>query len=130
MSQSQYTVGVIRDFVAQHFLFGGDWGRENQLHSHHYKMEVIFAGPRLDQHGYLLDIAVVKEHLDRLVDRYRDKTLNDLPELAGQNPGLEPFARVLCEGMVRALEPRNLTALTIKLWENEEAFATYTVTFS
>jgi 6-pyruvoyltetrahydropterin/6-carboxytetrahydropterin synthase len=126
---NQYTVGVIRDFVAQHFLFGGDWGRENQLHSHPYKMEVIFAGPNLDRHGYLLDIAVVKEHLDRLVERYRDKTINDLPEFAGQNPGIEPFARILADGMVRALEPTNLSSLTVKLWENEEAFATYTVNF-
>ncbi len=92
-------------------------------------MEVIFAGQRLDQHGYLLDIAVVKEHLDRLVDRFADRTLNDLPEFAGGNPGLEPFARILAEGMTRALEPRNLTALTVKLWENEEAFATHTITF-
>ena len=61
---SRYTVGVIRDFVAQHFLIGGDWGRENQLHSHHYKLEVIFAGEQLDQHLYLLDIAVVKQHLE------------------------------------------------------------------
>lgn len=126
---NHYTVGVIRDFVAQHFLFGGDWGRENQLHSHHYKMEVIFAGTRLDQHGYLLDIAVVKEHLDRLVERFSHKTLNDLPELGGGNPGIEPFARVLAEGMVRALEPTHLTSLTVKLWENEEAFATYTIAF-
>jgi len=127
---SHYTVGVIRDFVALHYLIGGDWGRENQLHSHHYKMEVIFAGPRLDRHGYLLDIAVVKDHLERLVERYRDKTLNDLPEFAGLNPGLEPFARILNESMARALEPTNLTSLTVKLWENEEAFATHTLTFA
>ncbi len=127
---SAYSVGVIRDFVALHYLIGGDWGRENQLHSHHYKMEVIFAGPRLDRHGYLLDIAVVQEHLERLVERYRDKTLNDLPEFAAQNPSLELFARLLTEGMVRALEPANLNTLTVKLWENQDAFATYTVTFS
>ena len=128
---SGFTVGVIRDFIASHFLFGGDWGRENQPHAHHYRLEAIFAGEALDRHGYLLDIAIVKEHLDALIAIYRDKMLNDLPALAGRNPGLEPFARVLAEGLARtlvpALPPRTLTALTIKLWENDEAFATYTL---
>jgi 6-pyruvoyltetrahydropterin/6-carboxytetrahydropterin synthase len=126
---SRYTVGVIRDFIASHFLFGGDWGPENQPHAHHYRMEVIFAGDALDRHGYLLDIAVVKDHLDALVARFRDKMLNDVTELAGQNPGLEPFARVLAEGLARTLVPelggKTLSALTVKLWENDEAFATF-----
>jgi 6-pyruvoyltetrahydropterin/6-carboxytetrahydropterin synthase len=120
-----YTVGVIRDFVAQHQLVGGDWGRENQPHSHHYRMEALFEGEKLDRHGYLLDIADVKVHLEALVERYRDKSLNDLPEFAGLNPGIEPFARILAERLADAIDGRNLTALTVKLWENEEAFATY-----
>jgi 6-pyruvoyltetrahydropterin/6-carboxytetrahydropterin synthase len=124
-----YSVGVIRDFVAQHYLIGGDWGRENQHHSHHYRMEAIFEGERLDRHGYLVDIAVVKEHLQTLVDRYRDHTLNDLPELAGQNPGLEPFARVIAEGLAARLDTSQLSGLTIKLWEDEEAFATCRLAF-
>ena len=127
---SRYHVAVIRDFVAQHFLFGGDWGRENQLHSHHYKLEAIFAGDELDQHGYLLDIAVVSEHLDRLVERYRDHTLNDLPEFEARNPSLELFARLLTEGLSRSLSPRGCTSLTVKLWEHEQAFATYTLSYS
>jgi 6-pyruvoyltetrahydropterin/6-carboxytetrahydropterin synthase len=130
---SRYTVGVIRDFIASHFLFGGDWGPENRPHAHHYRMETIFSGDVLDRHGYLLDIAVVKEHLDAVVARFRDRMLNDLPELGGGNPGLEPFARVLAESLshtlVAELPPRTLTALTVKLWENEEAFATYTLAF-
>jgi len=126
---ARYTVGVIRDFVAQHFLFGGDWGSENTLHSHHYKLEAIFEGDRLDRHGYLLDIAVVKAHLETVVERFRDRTLNDLPELGGQNPGLEPFARVLAESLAGHLDTGNLSGLTLKLWENEEAFATYHLSF-
>jgi 6-pyruvoyltetrahydropterin/6-carboxytetrahydropterin synthase len=122
---ARYTVGVIRDFIAQHFLFGGDWGRENQLHAHHYKLEAIFEGDQLDRHGYLLDIAVVNQHLDAIVDRFRDPTLNDLPELGGQNPGLEPFARVLAESLLSRLDTRGLSGLTLKLWEHEQAYATY-----
>ena len=126
---SRYSVGVVRDFVAQHFLIGGDWGRENLHHSHPYRLEMIFAGDELDRHAYLLDIAVVKEHLEALVARFADKTLNELPEFAGQNPSLELFARVLAEGMARAPLPRALASLTAKLWENREAFATYTIAF-
>jgi 6-pyruvoyltetrahydropterin/6-carboxytetrahydropterin synthase len=130
---ARYTVCVIRDFVAQHFLIGGDWGKENQHHSHHYKLEVIFAGDQLDRHLYLLDIAVVNDHLEALCDRYRDKTLNNLPEFEGKNPSLELFARLLAEGMSKALEPHlppgTLRSLTAKLWEHEQAYATYTIDY-
>jgi 6-pyruvoyltetrahydropterin/6-carboxytetrahydropterin synthase len=122
-------VGVIRSFIAQHHLIGGDWGRENQHHSHAYKLEVVFEGDELDRHGYLVDIAEVKRHLDRLIDRYADRSLNDLPELEGKNPGLEPFARVLGERLAEMIGRRTLSAISVKLWENEEAFATYRVSF-
>ncbi|HEY0706777.1 MAG TPA: 6-carboxytetrahydropterin synthase [Polyangia bacterium] len=126
---AQFKVAVLRDFVAQHFLFGGDWGRENQLHSHHYKLEAIFEGDALDRHNYLLDIAVVSDHLDALVERYRDKTLNSLPEFEGQNPSLELFARLLNDGLRRSLPTEGLNALSIKLWEHEQAFAVHTHSF-
>jgi 6-pyruvoyltetrahydropterin/6-carboxytetrahydropterin synthase len=126
---AQYTVAVLRDFVAQHFLFGGDWGRENQLHSHHYKLEAIFTGETLDQHNYLLDIAIVSEHLDALVERYRDKTLNGLPEFEGKNPSLELFARLLNDGLRHSLRTAGLATLSIKLWEHDQAFAVHTHAF-
>ena len=31
-----YTLGIKRDFIARHFLIGGDWGAENLPNSHHY----------------------------------------------------------------------------------------------
>ena len=82
----RYTLAVKRDFVARHFLFGGDWGAENDLHSHHYQVEVQLEGKTLDKHGYLVDIVAVEAHLEELVAYYRDQTLNDLPEFAGLNP--------------------------------------------
>ena len=127
---AQYTVAVIRDFIAQHFLFGGDWGRENQLHAHHYKLEAVFEGDALDKHNYLLDIAVVTEHLETLVDRYRDKTLNELPEFEGMHPSLELFARLLNAGLRRSVRPEGLRTLSIKLWEHEQAFAIHTHVFT
>lgn len=121
----RFTVGILRDFVAQHFLIGGDWGRENQPHSHHYRFEAIFEGPSLDRHGYLLDIAEVEPRLDGIVERYRDRMLNDLPEFAGENPSLERFARIIADRIVTDLPAGSVDAITLKLWESETAFASY-----
>ena len=125
MSNALFSVGILRDFVALHFLIGGDWGRENQPHSHHYRMEAIFEGDRLDRHGYLLDIAEVEPRLDGVVERYRDRMLNELPEFAGENPSLERFARIIADRIVTDLPAGSVDAITLKLWESETAFASY-----
>ena len=120
-----YTIAVKRDFAAQHFLIGGDWGVENQKHSHHYQVELQLQGPSLDEHGYLVDIVDIEANLNTLVAYYGDKTLNDLSEFAGLNPSLEHFARILCETLAERIKTTTVSVLTVKLWESEIAWAAY-----
>lgn len=120
-----YTLAVKRDFVAQHYLVGGDWGAENQWHSHHYQLEVLLEGDTLDQHGYLVDIVDVERNLQELAAYYRDKTLNDLPEFASLNPSIEHFTRILCGALAGRLQSGTLTAISVKIWENDIAWAAY-----
>lgn len=122
-----YSVAVHRKFVAQHFLIGGDWGAENRKHSHAYAIELILTGDRLDQHGYLVDIVDIEHHLDGLVAYYRDQTLNELPEFSGLNPSIEHFARIVCATLAARLKSNTLTAMTVKLWETDIAWASYTL---
>ena len=123
-----YTVAVKRDFIAQHFLIGGDWGAENDLHSHHYLIELQLEGASLDKHGYLVDIVDIESNLDALVAEYRDKTLNDLPTFSGLNPSIEHFSRILCETLSGRIAAPNISAFTVKLWENEIAWAAFRLT--
>ena len=120
-----YTVAVKRDFIAQHYLTGGDWGPENDWHSHHYRVEVQLEGETLDQHGYLVDIVDIEHHLDALVAHYQDKTLNELPEFDGLNPSIEHFSRILCRALAEQIQAVNLSAVTVKIWENDIAWASY-----
>ena len=129
-----YTVAVKRDFVAQHFLIGGDWGAENEWHSHHYVVELQLSGPTLDQHGYLVDIVDIVANLEALVAHYQDKTLNDLPEFTGLNPSIEHFARILATQLAERIlatqlaeriQASTLSHLTVKVWENEIAWASF-----
>lgn len=120
-----YTVAVKRDFIAQHYLVGGDWGAENHLHSHHYQIELQLQGLDLDRHGYLVDIVEIEQALEGLVARYRDQALNELGEFAGLNPSLEHFSRILCESLAAHITAPNIKRVTVKLWENEIAWAAY-----
>ena|SRR5690606_9086558 len=120
-----YTLAVQRDFIAQHFLIGGDWGAENHRHSHHYTLELQLEGDSLDQHGYLVDIVQVEQALDALVNDYRDKTLNDLPQFAGLNPSIEHFTRIAAHHLADQIQAPNLTAMTVRIWENQIAWAAY-----
>jgi len=91
-----YTLGVRRDFIARHFLIGGDWGGENFPNSHQYVLELQLAGNELDEHGYLVDIVDVEKCLDGVVGYYKEQMLNEKPEFSGLNPSIEHFARILC----------------------------------
>jgi 6-pyruvoyltetrahydropterin/6-carboxytetrahydropterin synthase len=122
-----YKVAVKRDFIAQHFLIGGDWGPENEKHSHHYQVEVQLEGRSLDQHGYLVDIVDIENFLESIVERFRDKTLNDLSEFEGLNPSIEHFSRILCQLVDSHVQAENIQVITIKLWENDIAWSSYQV---
>jgi 6-pyruvoyltetrahydropterin/6-carboxytetrahydropterin synthase len=122
-----YTLAVRRDFIARHFLIGGDWGLENFPNSHHYVLELQLSGDSLDQHGYLVDIVDVEKQLDELVAHYKEQMLNDLPEFAGLNPSIEHFARILCTALNEKIKAGNINKIKVVLWENEIAWVSYKV---
>jgi 6-pyruvoyltetrahydropterin/6-carboxytetrahydropterin synthase len=122
---SKYTVAVERDFIARHKLIGGDWGPENELHGHHYRVELGLEGPELDRHGYLVDIVDIEAVLDGLIASYRDKTLNELPEFKNVNPSIERLAKLFCEAISQHVQASNVSSVTVKIWENQIAWASF-----
>ena len=123
-----YTVTVTRSFVAQHFLTVPNPGPEGDLHSHVFGVEAHLSGPEVDEFGYLLDIDDVKAGLDAVENRYRDATLNDLPEFEGQNPSVEHFASHVADVLREECDLSNVSELRVKIWEDDEAWAAYETT--
>ena len=122
-----YTLGVKREFIARHYLIGGDWGAENLPNSHHYVLELQLTGRELDTHGYLVDILDVEKHLNEIVNYYKDQMLNEKPEFAGLNPSIEHFSRIVATSLSERIKAENITSLKIVLWENASAWAAYTL---
>jgi 6-pyruvoyltetrahydropterin/6-carboxytetrahydropterin synthase len=122
---AMYKLGVKQDFIAQHFLVGGDWGPENNKHSHHYRLEIQLEGKSLDNHGFLVDIVEIETHLEKLVSSYRDKTLNELPEFKDINPSIENMARISYQALYPSIRKTGIAALTVKVWEDDIAWVVY-----
>jgi len=122
-----YTLAVRREFTARHFLIGGDWGAENLPHSHDYVLELQLEGYELNEHGYLVDIVDVENHLAEVIRYYRDQMLNDKSEFAGMNPSLERFARILTTTLDERILALNILVVRVVLWETADAWASYTL---
>jgi len=121
-----YTISVQRSFTAQHYLIGGDFGSENELHPHEYKAEVRLTGSVLDEHGFLVYIDDVNTQLDKTISAFRDQTLNDFAAFKNLNPSVEHFARIFCHTFLQDLSSNQLTSVTVRIWEYEDTWAEYT----
>ena len=116
-----YRLCFQREFTSRHRLVGGDWGAENELHGHSYRIEWELRSSTLDVHGFLVDLVDVERSLVAVTERYGGAVLNDLPEFKDQNPSLERFARILWERLSYALPAAIQSA--VRLWENSSAWA-------
>lgn len=121
-----YTVAVQQEVIARHYLIGADFGPENQIHSHVYRVELRLAGDRLDSNGFLTDIDAMSAGLGEALAGIRDRTLNDLPEFEGFNPSIEHLARILCRTLRSRFYDERLCEVTVTIWENPCAWAAYT----
>lgn len=120
-----YIVAVQREFIAQHYMTGGDFGPENHLHSHSYRVEIRLSGATLDRHGFLVDIDPLSAGLEDVLAGFRDKTLNDLPEFRGLNPSIENLARILCRAFRSRIGEIHPSDIRVTIWESVSAWAAY-----
>ena len=125
MSEPSYSLAVRRDFQARHYLVGGDWGSENELHTHDYRLELELAGGELNQHGFLVDLVQVEKLVDETLREYQGQTLNDRPAFAELNPSIEHFSRILCKAFGEKLTEAGIQSITVRLWEDESAWASF-----
>jgi 6-pyruvoyltetrahydropterin/6-carboxytetrahydropterin synthase len=121
-----YSVAVQAEFIARHYMIGGDFGPENHLHSHVYRVELRLTGATLDSDGFLVDIDPLSADLEAVLGSVRDKTLNDLPEFQGLNPSIENLARILCRAFCSRIREPRLSEIKVTIWESASAWAACT----
>ena len=120
-----YILGLSRDFEARHYLVGGDWGPENEPHTHAYRVEVRIETEDLDRHGYIVDLDDLDPLMNQVVDHYKGRLLNDLPEFEGLNPSIERLSRFFFDRLAQGLRSYNFETIEVRIWETDKAWAAF-----
>ena len=94
-------------------------------HGHNYTLEVSVSGEPDPVTGYVIDLGVVKQTVEReFIDQVDHKNFNlDVPFMKGTNPTTENIIVACWRQLEPALEPARLTRL--RLWETENNYVEY-----
>ncbi|CAN5312299.1 6-carboxytetrahydropterin synthase [soil metagenome] len=117
-----YEVYVAASFEAAHRLVG-DFGPATRTHGHTYRLEVIVRGENLKDDGTLMDIGELREAMDGLAASLHFRDLDEVPGLAGTNTTAENVAKFCWEMIAPGLQNRDLTSLTVRIWESQDVYA-------
>ena len=117
-----YEVGVTARFHASHAL-RGDFGPATLPHEHHYRVDVAVRGERLRQDGTLLDLALLERSVRRVLSPLEGASLDALPAFQQRNSTAEEVARHVALELGTGLGADGVTALRVRVWESDSAYA-------
>jgi 6-pyruvoyltetrahydropterin/6-carboxytetrahydropterin synthase len=94
-------------------------------HGHNYTLEVSVAGPVDERTGYVMDLSVLKQIVQReVIDRVDHRNMNvDVEFMRGINPTAENIVVACWRVLAPRVSPGKLTRL--RLWETENNYVEY-----
>jgi 6-pyruvoyltetrahydropterin/6-carboxytetrahydropterin synthase len=94
-------------------------------HGHNYTLEVSVAGPVDERTGYVMDLSVLKQIVQReVIDRVDHRNMNvDVEFMRGINPTAENIVVACWRVLAPRVLPGKLTRL--RLWETENNYVEY-----
>lgn len=86
-----FEITVKSEFEAAHFI--KDYpGKCARLHGHNWIVEAIVQGDKLNELGILIDFKILKNELNKVLDKLDHQYLNELKIFADKNPTAENLA--------------------------------------
>lgn len=119
-----YYVTVIKHFSAAHHLRGYE-GKCERMHGHNYQVELQLKSPIVDRSGMVADFTVIRQALDRLLQRFDHQDLNEVKPFDRLNPTAENIAKLIYEEMNLKFNTRRVKVSRVTVWETVSSYASY-----
>ena len=120
-----YEIEVRSAFEAAHFIKGYD-GKCARLHGHNWEVVAVVRGEKLDKLGMLVDFKILKAELNKVLDAFDHRFLNELENFAEENPTAENIARKIFQRLAASEIFSGSTKLyVVKVCETPNSYVTY-----
>lgn len=120
-----FEIEVSAAFEAAHFIRGYA-GKCSRLHGHNWQVAALVRGEELDALGMLVDFKIVKAELNKILDEFDHRFLNELDTFATDNPTAENLARKIFQRLAASNIFGGSTKLyAVKVHESPNSCVTY-----
>ncbi len=120
-----YELTVRSAFEAAHFIDGYD-GKCSRLHGHNWIIEAVVRGEALDNLGMLIDFKIIKAELNKILDEFDHRFLNELGNFSAENPTAENLARQVFQKLaVSEIFSGSTKLYAVKVFESPNSCVTY-----
>ncbi len=115
-----YSLKVESNFSSAHNLRGYK-GKCEDLHGHNWKVEAVAESETLDKIGMVMDFKLIRNELNRILDKLDHKYLNKIKPFDKTNPTSENISCFI----YKTLQTKIAGLKSITVWENPTSSATY-----
>ena len=120
-----FEIEVSAAFEAAHFIRGYE-GKCARLHGHNWRVEAIVRGEKLDKLGMLVDFKILKAELNKILDSFDHRFLNEIDTFTEENPTAENLARKIYKQLATSEIFSGSTKLhAVKVHESPNSCVTY-----
>jgi 6-pyruvoyltetrahydropterin/6-carboxytetrahydropterin synthase len=119
-----FEITVISNFSGAHRLRYLH-GKCEELHGHNWKVEVSVVSNRLNKEGVVIDFKILKQKVEKVLERLDHTYLNDLPYFSGREPSSENIAKYIFDRLKTELKGHHAILKEVTAWESETSCATY-----
>ena len=98
-----YSLVVTSEFSAAHRLIDYP-GVCERIHGHNWRIRVTVGSKDVDENGMVMDLVVLKKHIDTCVEQFDHRIINDVPPFDKLNPTSENLAKYLYDYVAERIE--------------------------
>ena len=120
-----FEITVKSEFEAAHFIKNYP-GKCARLHGHNWVVEAIVQGDKLNELGILVDFKILKDELNKVLDKFDHQYLNELEIFTEKNPTAENLAEEIFNQLETSEIFNDAVKLTaVKVYESPKSCVMY-----